>query len=245
MNKQHILNEIKRTAEENGGLPLGLDRFSQETGIKYDDWFGKYWARWSDAVKEAGFSPNKFVTEGYGEPLLIQKYAALIRELGRVPVRGEIGLKCRTDKSFPSETAFRRCLGSKANLLAKLREYCSEDDSLADVLALLPPLEAPEAEEDKPVFSNERCSETGGFVYLMKAGRYYKIGRTNSLGRREYELAIQLPEKARKVHLIKAIDDASGIEAYWHKRFEAKRTNGEWFELDAADVQAFKRRRLM
>jgi hypothetical protein len=71
MNKQHILKEIKRTAEENGGLPLGLDRFSLETGIRYND--------------EAGLSPNKFVTEGYGEEVLTEKYAALVRELGRVP----------------------------------------------------------------------------------------------------------------------------------------------------------------
>lgn len=80
---------------------------------------------------------------------------------------------------------------------------------------------------------------------MIKSGRYYKIGKTNAIGCREYELAIQLPEKARTVHVIRTIDDASGIEAYWHRRFDAKRTNGEWFDLAAADVQAFKRRKLM
>jgi len=83
-----------------------------------------------------------------------------------------------------------------------------------------------------------------GFVYLMKHGKYYKIGKTNATGRREYELAVQLPEKLRTIHVIKT-DDPNGIEEYWHKRFETKRGNGEWFDLETADVQAFKRRKFM
>jgi hypothetical protein len=54
-----------------------------------------------------------------------------------------------------------------------------------------------------------------GFVYLLKSGRHYKIGKTNAMGRRKYELAIQLPEKLRAIHSIKT-DDPDGIEQYWH-----------------------------
>jgi hypothetical protein len=54
LNKQHILDEIRRTAAKNGGVPLGIDRFASETGIKASDWIGRFWARWGDAILEAG-----------------------------------------------------------------------------------------------------------------------------------------------------------------------------------------------
>jgi hypothetical protein len=76
----------------------------------------------------------------------------------------------------------------------------------------------------------------------MKSGKFFKIARSNAAGRREYELGIQLPEPLKSVHVIRT-DDPVGIETYWHNRFAAKRKNGEWFELEAADVAAFKRRK--
>jgi hypothetical protein len=51
--KLHILREIKRTTQANGGIPLRRLQFESKTGIKRYDWFGVYWARWSDAVREA------------------------------------------------------------------------------------------------------------------------------------------------------------------------------------------------
>jgi hypothetical protein len=81
-------------------------------------------------------------------------------------------------------------------------------------------------------------------LFLIRSGRHYKIGHSNAAGRREREIALQLPEKADTVHVIRT-DDPIGIEAYGHQRFAAKRKNGEWFELAAADVKAFKRRKFM
>ncbi len=134
MNKQHILAEIKRTAQDNVGIPLGWKRFFSETGIRYHDWFGKYWSRWGDAVREAGFEPNK-LTEAYGDELLIERYVGLVRDLGRIPVKGELRLKKRDDPSFPNEKAFER-FGSKGQLLAKVLEYCSVHSGFDDVAPL-------------------------------------------------------------------------------------------------------------
>lgn len=52
--KQDIIDAIHQTAKANGGRPLGEARFKKETGINSYDW-GKYWARFGDAQKEAGF----------------------------------------------------------------------------------------------------------------------------------------------------------------------------------------------
>lgn len=239
MEKSYILSEIRRTAEANGGRPLGIQLFADATGIKESDWHGRFWARWGDALKEAGFAPNVLTTALDGGHLL-GKLAELVRELGRFPVMAEIKLKRRRDRTFPSHNTFAR-FGGVGGLKAALVRHCSTLDGFDDVIALCGPLSIdPGAEPDCP----SEPAEAVGSVYLMKAGRYFKIGMSNAVGRREYELGIQLPEKPRLVHEIRT-DDPPGIEGYWHRRFADRRKGGEWFDLTPADVAAFRRRKFM
>lgn len=236
MDRETIIAEIKRTAAENGGKPLGRARFQAETGIRPIDWM-RYWSRFGDAQREAGFEPNER-TLAYDEAVLCRSLALLARELGRFPTQADLRVKGYADPSFPSLRTFDKRLGSKPEIVAKVTAYCTANPEFSDVLAwcALKP-EVPEADA-KPDTSND------GFVYLLKSGRFYKIGKTGAVGMRERQLQIQLPEQARTVHSIKT-DDPSGIEAYWQRRFEAKRKNGEWSELSAQDVAAFRRRKFM
>lgn len=233
MTKAHILSEIKRTAEANGGTSLGVARFEQETGINPYDW-QKFWPRFSDAVREAGYTPGEFVIAFKDEDLL-RKYANLTKELGRLPTGGDLNVKGHVDPAFPSEKVFRRW-GGKPELIKRLGAFCKEHEQFDDVLQLCEEY----APRSRSVSDTPSAHSPVGFVYLAKSGRYYKIGKTNAAGRREYELAIQLPEKVAQIHVIQT-DDPTGIETYWHNRFRDKRKNGEWFDLNAADVTAFKK----
>lgn len=239
MTKQHILDEICRTASANGGEPLGRMRFEQETGIKYHDWWGKYWARWGEAVQEAGFAPNA-LQDAFSDEILLEKLAAFIRELGRFPANGDLRIKKRKDPTFPNDKVFDAHFGPRPKLRRAVVEYCQTHSDFEDVVTLCGPIPS----EDEVSKKESAAQFIVGFVYLMKSGKHYKIGKTNAAGRREYELAIQLPERLTTVHVIKT-DDPDGIEAYWHRRFAAKRGNGEWFALAPEDVQAFRRRTFM
>ncbi len=240
MKKVDIINEIKRTAAANGGVPLGWRKFATETGIGASEWKGKLWARWSDAVREAGLTPNE-MTQAYGESVLLEKYAALALDLECLPTAFDIRLAIHNGRDFPQWETLTRQFGGKPQLVAKLRDYCQGRAEYKGVVSLCDDYIPPHREEPgTPAPGEARV----GFVYLMKSAKYYKIGKADVTGRRHRQLAIQLPEKLILVHEIRT-DDPFGIEAYWHQRFAEKRRNGEWFELNAADVAAFKRRKFM
>jgi hypothetical protein len=235
MEKEEILAEIRRTAEENGGKPLGTRTFEKETGIGVYDW-ARYWARFGDAQKEAGFTPNQ-LKSAYDEEYLITKAISIIRELNKFPIFKEIRIARIANPEIPDATVFQTRFGSKVEFARKIVKFCESKTGFDDVIELCKPVvDAPSPKTTKEPDVNERLGE----VYLFKSGRHYKIGMTKDTVRRGSELRIQLPERMDLIHSIKT-DDPSGIEAYWHRRFASKRMNGEWFDLNSADIKAFKR----
>lgn len=241
MDKARVIAEIKRTAEANGGTPLGQRRFAEETAITIATWRGKYWATWSDALREAGFAPNT-PREAFTREELTLALIAVTRRLKRYPTFAETRIEKQSNPAFPTEVIFARRLGDAAARVAAVRTYATEHSEHSDVLPYLPVVEELTTRSD----DGDADDKGDGAVYMVKHGKHYKIGHTFDVPRRHRQIALELPEKLEPVHTIRT-DDPAGIEAYWHRRFAAKRTNpdGEWFALTKEDLRAFKRRRFM
>lgn len=73
-----------------------------------------------------------------------------------------------------------------------------------------------------------------GYVYVIKSGKYHKIGMTTrspSVRIREFTT----PEGVEVVHIIET-SDPKGCEAFLHDIFKDKRAEREWFNLNDEDI---------
>ena len=244
MTKEYILLELKRTAAENGGIPLGIDRFREATGIRKEDWYGKFWTKWSDAQKEAGLEPNRFSLPAFDESWMLYKIIEYIREVGHFPTKAELKIKRYNDSDFPNIVTFRRRLGNKPQMIEKIINYCRDNNDFDDIIEICSPLHDSFKPNNELSESIIDANEKIGHVYLLKHDKVYKIGKSIDASRRYKDIKIQMPHKTEEIHVIET-DDPSGIEAYWHNRFKDKRLAGEWFKLSAYDVKAFKKRKFM
>lgn len=232
--RDRIIGEIQRLARESGGQPPGFRFFQQKTGIGVAAWRGVYWARWGDAVKDAGLTPNTAPLK-YDEEFLLSSIADVCRHFGRIPSVMDFRIYGRNHPELPNHKSIYRHFHSTENMLRHLAEWTRQNGSYADVAAMLAG-----RFDDDPQASK---SAVDGFVYLIEWGVNYKIGRGNQLERRVKQVRTGLPDSGKLVHAIRT-DDPPGIEAYWHRRFADKRAeNGEWFKLSKYDVAAFKRRK--
>lgn len=227
-----ILSEIKRVADAIGGAAPGRRVFERETSIRESEWRGVFWARWGDALVEAGLSANEKNAKLDTATFLAQ-IAQAFRHYGRVPTTIELRLYRQVDPTFPAHSTVDNHFKTKGALLEALAAWLRDRPDLADVAAMIPSAPVPTR--------SRRVAVVEGSVYLIASGAHYKIGRSDQLERRVKEIRTALPDAATLIHSIRT-DDPAGIEAYWHRRFADRRANGEWFKLTPADVAAFKRR---
>ncbi len=242
--RKMIISEIKRTAKENGGSPLGQVKFEEVTGIKRNEWYGKIWRKWSAANIEAGLEPNQFITKSFEKEWLLEKLIVLIRALNHFPAESDIVAQKSVDDEFPSESTLRNHLGKKLPMVQSVLNYCKNQDSYSDVqdicIPLVKSLKATTKSGDDSI--NHFTKES--YVYLDKHGSEYKIGHSTDPKKRLKELQVQDPYPIKEIHRIRT-DDPSGIETYWHNRFKDRMLEDELFKLTPSDVRIFKKRRSM
>jgi Meiotically up-regulated gene 113 len=231
--RERILAEIKRLAVANGGQALGSTSFENETGIRKHEWRGKYWPKWSDAVTEAGLQPLE-KNQKFDREVIYALLSKIVRHHGREPTKAEIEMYRQIESELPWYQSLIGHFGSKVEMFAALREWADQSAGYKDVVELLP--EAGSRE------STTTSSAKEGYVYLIKSGGFYKIGRGDELEKRVKQIRTALPDASTLEHSIRT-DDPPGIEAYWHRRFSEKRANGEWFKLTTSDVAAFRKRK--
>lgn len=230
--REEIVGEYKRL--RNGiNRPPDARTFYRETPISRrtaEAAFGSM--AFSKIQREAGDEPRQFVTPGRSHDEFFSIYGRAVRELMVIPTEAEWNHR----RIKPTPSGYAKKLGLRWSELPRaFLDWASDKPDWEDVVRICDTC-CPYQDS----ISGEPSAVACGYVYLIKSGRFYKIGRTNSPGRRGYELDLQLPEEPKTIHVIKT-DDPVGIEAYWHNRFKAKRKRGEFFELDVNDVTAFKR----
>ncbi len=237
--KDLILAEIRRTAQN--GVALGRDAFTKATGIRERDWSGKFWARWGDAVREAGLE-SQVMQSAHAEELVFENLLTLTEKLGRFPTVPEMDLERTFDSSFPSSRSITRRFDRKT-LFEKLIAYTAANERWTHLLA-----ELTTAAPKEPVASSQGETQATdyGHVYLIRSDKVYKIGSSRAVYSRTATIVRQAPFGGELVHVI-STDDPEGIEHYWHNRFASARisgtnkSSGEWFALSSAEVGAFKR----
>lgn len=76
---------------------------------------------------------------------------------------------------------------------------------------------------------------TPGYVYLIKSQYGFKIGKTVNMKSRTRLFEVKLPFPIEVEHFA-WFENYSEAERSLHQQFQAKRLEGEWFNLDASDI---------
>lgn len=176
------------------------------------------------------------MNEGYDPDYLLEVYCLATRHFGKAPTKDELSMFCRQNEGYLEKTVFHRRFGGMGQLRGAALVWAKDREDFCDVVPLLP--EWKETPKKPEVL--EAVQE--GYVYLLKSGDHYKIGRSDNVEKRIKQITIAMPEDVTLVNTIRT-DDPPGIEVYWHRRFADRRANGEWFKLSASDLKAFKRRK--
>jgi hypothetical protein len=240
ISKQEILVELRKFVNANNGAIPGERTFVAATRIKQSAWKGRYWARWTDAVREAGFDPNA-MTQKIPEGDIMERLAAFISKLGHFPVRDEINIEARAQPGFPVWQTIRKRYGGMPATATELLEFSRETGN-APLSRLCE--ERLDQEASKPTAAAESSGSArnsvlkAGFVYLKYSPslRLYKIGKANDANKRGAGISLLLPEDLVPKHEIRT-DCPYILEKYWENRFRARKKTGRVVRTDLSGHQ--------
>src|SRR4051794_5323497 len=108
-------------------------------------------------------------------------------DTGRIPATMEMRMYKKVDADFPNEKSMLLAFGGKADLLRRFGEWARATAGFEDVAAMV--TQTTDSHGAQP-----RAAPLEGFVYLIRSGPHYKIGRSDELERRVKEIRIALPE---------------------------------------------------
>ena len=170
--REYILDEIRRTADENEGNALGRQKFEAATGIRKHDWLGKYWTRWGDAIEEAGLQKNQ-LQQAFSKDEILKIIAEFIRDHRKFPTEPELRLARKNDPSFPSHNTFASHLGNRANRARLVVSQFKNEPEFAEAVEICQ--EIIDVESDV-CLEETGCTESAdesswGFVYLIRYGK--------------------------------------------------------------------------
>jgi Meiotically up-regulated gene 113 len=236
MDKLQVIRRLTQLASERGGH-ISFRAFVEATGLS-DRWLRDqpWFQGWNALLTEAGLETKSFKVDRTPPTTIAEAVAGLIIRSGKWPTEDELRRERARNSTFPSATLIStmRRSGALARLIVELGALQPAFSAAAEIAVKH---EAPAPDEAN---LDEKIK---GYVYMLRSGRSYKIGKSIDPSRRFREVRLELPDETSQVHAI-ATDDPSGIEAYWHQRFASKRVrNTEFFSLTAEDVRAFKRRK--
>ena len=100
---------------------------------------------------------------------------------------------------------------------------------------------APERLNPVEVIGEPTTGPRAGVVYVLKSAYGHKVGRTRNVPARMRAFGVHLPFMYT-VQLCAWFEDCHEAERRYHLRFAEKRINGEWFDLQEADINAIRLR---
>jgi len=95
--------------------------------------------------------------------------------------------------------------------------------------------------EPVEVIGEPTTSSRGGYVYVLQSAYGYKVGRTRNMPSRMRAFGVKLPIMYT-IPLCAWFDDHVEAESAYHRMFSEKHVNGEWFNLEAKDINLIRDR---